>query len=220
MYITSELFGSDPRHTQYDSPNTTPSWSTMTDLPGNSGLGKRKRRADAEEGPSSSSQQRCSPSGRQLLRLHGTSPVSLDNNAPRPAASTTCFASERRPVKQLKRMNPKPSLPSRSSQLMDIDPGPPPLSPSANANADATAVPTALPTDLRPCHACKSAPKRRRDLENYSDCKRCAERTCYICTRQCSGVCGKLICQTCIVEVGEEGDSWCLDCYARHIINT
>lgn len=71
-------------------------------------------------------------------------------------------------------------------------------------------------SDLRSCHACNKAPKRKKDLENYLDCRRCEGRTCFICARQCVG-CDKAICKKCIVEVGEEGDAWCLDCYSRNI---
>ena len=110
---------------------------------------------------------------------------------------------DRRPVKQLKRVSPKASLVKSTSHLMDVDLDTPPQ-------------PSHAVSDLRSCHACQKAPKRKKDLENYMDCRRCEGRTCFICARQCVG-CTKAICKKCIVEVGEDGDAWCLDCYSRNI---
>jgi hypothetical protein len=159
-------------------------------------------------------QQRSSPSSRGFARLHTHSASSIESNRnltyPVFSASPLFPISERRPVKQVKRLSPKASLIKSTSHLMDVD-----LElPSSIPKADTHAHPV---TDLRSCHACRSAPKRRKDLENYLDCRRCDGRTCYICARQCFGGCGKAVCKKCIVEVGEEGDPWCLDCYARNL---
>jgi hypothetical protein len=159
---------------------------------------------------SCSHQQRTSPAGRRT-QAHGTSPFESNRDLPYSVCSPSpMYISERRPVKQMKRYSPKATLLKSTSHLMDVDLDLPP----SLSNADAHPQPI---TDLRPCHACKSAPKRRKDLENYLDCRRCVGRTCYICARQCFGGCGKAVCKKCIVEVGEEGDPWCLDCYARNI---
>lgn len=120
---------------------------------------------------------------------------------------------ERRPVKQIKRCPPKIGLVQTASHLMDVEVG---LSTHTQPHTQPSAAPP-IASDLRPCHACKLAPKRKRHLENYLDCKRCHERACYICARQCVGACGQAICKKCIVEVGHEGDSWCLDCYSNNI---
>jgi hypothetical protein len=159
-------------------------------------------------------QQRSSPSSRGFARLHTHSASSIESNRnltyPVFSASPLFPISERRPVKQVKRLSPKASLIKSTSHLMDVD-----LElPSSIPKADTHAHPV---TDLRSCHACRSAPKRRKDLENYLDCRRCDGRTCYICARQCFGGCGKAVCKKCIVEVGEEGDPWCLGCYARNL---
>jgi hypothetical protein len=108
-------------------------------------------------------------------------------------------------------MGPKITLVKSTSHLMDTDSDTMSTYPPLDVQH-----PPAV-SDLRSCHACQSAPKRKKDLENYMDCRRCDERTCYICARQCLGGCGKKICKKCIVEVGQEGDSWCLDCYSRQI---
>jgi hypothetical protein len=75
-------------------------------------------------------------------------------------------------------------------------------------------------SDLRACHVCHSAPKRKRDLENYLECQSCTERACYICARECSGGCQKQLCSKCCVEVGQEGDTYCLGCYQRTVNST
>ncbi|QRC97960.1 hypothetical protein JI435_165380 [Parastagonospora nodorum SN15] len=211
MYITSDLFGRSSSHNHGDhAPSTL--WNTMADPPHAAGLGKRKRHDAAEEGPSTCMHhQRASPASR---RSHAHSSSFGDSNRSHPyssySASSTYTASERRPVKQAKRLSPKATLVKSASHLMDIEPE----RPAILSRPDAHQHPV---TDLRPCHACKSAPRRKKDLENYLDCRRCDGRTCYICARQCFGACGKAVCNKCIVEVGENGDPWCLDCYSRNI---
>jgi hypothetical protein len=208
MYITSDLFGGALTHTRGDTATTY--WTAMPDSPHTASLGKRKRQ-EAEEGPSTCSHQpRSLPASRGPTRpqLHTIPGLDSNHNLPYSVYSTSPMLphSERRPVKQMKRFSPKATLVKSTSHLMDVEPE----LPKVNTHAHTV-------NDLRPCHACKSAPKRRRDLENYLDCRRCDGRTCYICARQCFGGCGKAICKKCIVEVGEEGDPWCLDCYARNI---
>lgn len=228
MYITSDLFGG---HTTGNRPDATTStfWNTMSDLPHSAGLGKRKRHETAEEGPNTCGgrpivrgnneadsqirymhQQRLSPTSRRS-HTHNTSLCDASRTYPYSGCpSSAMYNSDRRPVKQVKRLSPKASLIKSTSHLMDIEPELPASLSKPDAHQHVV-------TDLRPCHACKSAPKRRKDLENYLDCRRCDGRTCYICARQCFGGCGKAVCKKCIVEVGEEGTPWCLDCYARNI---
>ncbi|KAH9873961.1 hypothetical protein IAQ61_004588 [Plenodomus lingam] len=212
VYITSDLFGPDTSH-GHEQPSSSTHWSPMASsqhAPG--GLGKRKRQG-GEDGATGTygHQHRMHPLGRDSARsqCHSTPPFDTNRNLSYvvyPIAQQHSTA-ERRPVKQLKRINPKATaLVKSTSQLMDIEIAP------QGSNAQSHAA-----SDLRPCHACRSAPKRKRDLENYLDCNRCDERTCYICARQCVGGCGKAICKKCIVEVGKEADSWCLDCYARNL---
>jgi len=164
--------------------------------------------ADAVPHSLHSFQQR-SPTTKTVLKRHGGAPVterSPSRMYPVSMAASNYAASERRPAKQLRRLNSKIALVKSTSHLMDIEPDP---APSSDTNST---------SDLRPCHSCKTAPKRKRDLENYMECKRCVERACYICARECMG-CQKAICKKCIVEVGEEGDPWCLECYST-CINT
>lgn len=211
VYITSTLFGSNARHDRAASPTTVhaQAWNNMVDIQSTPSLGKRKRRAESDEDGlkfnSHSMQHRLSPAGKGILKLHGYA-TPLDNSTSRmyPVSAATYIASERRPAKQMRRINPKIALMKGTSHLMDVEPNP---APSLNTNSN---------SDLRPCHACKTAPKRKRDMENYMECKRCDERACYICARICVG-CEKAICKKCIVEVGEEGHSWCLDCYSERI---
>lgn len=40
---------------------------------------------------------------------------------------------------------------------------------------------------LSPCHICHRRPTTRSVLDAYADCELCAERTCYICLRECNG---------------------------------
>jgi hypothetical protein len=68
--------------------------------------------------------------------------------------------------------------------------------------------------NLAPCHICWRAPRLKKDLDGYTDCRRCRKRTCYICMRQCEVIdcrSGK-ICGSCCVELGVEGDVFCHDC--------
>lgn len=229
MYITSDLFGSTHSTTHGQA---TP-WSqrpTMTDSSQGGGLGKRKR-STADDTPSrygdlhdllakptltsyrNSHYHTLIPASRgsPSSRMHNNSTFdSRIQPCSHHLTSPTHTSSERRPVKQLKRLPPKSSLVKSTSHLMDID--------LELASSVPVAAPQTYPiSDLRPCHACQSAPRRKKDLENYLDCRRCDGRTCYICARQCFGGCGKAVCKKCIVEVGEEGDPWCLDCYARKI---
>ncbi|CAN9459406.1 unnamed protein product [Alternaria alternata] len=209
VYITSDLFGPNtPHERQYDdSPNY---WHAMAHQQHAAGLGKRKRMA-ADDGPQQNitRQHRPSPSrDSNRLHLHSTPPFDSNSNLPCSLFPSKQheYTSERRPVKQLKRLSPKAPLVKSTSHLMDVDFD---LPPTCQSQSHAV-------SDLRSCHACNKAPKRRKDLENYLDCRRCEGRTCFICARQCVG-CSKAICKKCIVEVGEKGDAWCLDCYSRNI---
>jgi len=197
VYITSDLFGPADTHNQYHN-----HWHTMMDPQQHApGLGKRKRQQDAEAANTSRGPR---PQHSPAFEHNTDRSYALYTSAPDHRAS------EHRPVKQIKRISPKLALVKSTSHLMDTDAG-------ASQPVGSTAPQTYSPafTDLRACHACKSAPKRKRDLENYMDCMRCEGRTCYICARQCLGGCGKKICKECTSEVGEEGDSWCLDCFQR-----
>jgi hypothetical protein len=232
MYITSDLFGGTPSHTRNDT-NIWNQCTVMADSTHTASLGKRKRlegedpssRYEASQhiephalangfGSSCIYQQKPSPASRGFARLHPHNNSACESSRtlsyPIYSAVPLYTPSERRPVKQIKRHSPKAALVKSTSHLMDIEYDLPPSIPKVETHSHA-------PSDLRPCHACKSAPKRKKDLENYLDCRRCDGRTCYICARQCFGGCGKAVCKKCIVEVGEEGDPWCLDCYARNI---
>lgn len=189
VYITSDLFGPVDTHSQ-----SHHHWHVMTDshhdIPG---LGKRKRSLD----------------GDATHNIRGTRPqhnTSFERNSDHKYSP---HAMDHRPVKQMKRLSPKIALVKSTSHLMDTD-----ITSPASAYTSVEVQPHAV-SDLRACHACKSAPKRKKELENYMDCNRCIGRTCYICARQCLGGCGKKICKECTAEVGQEGDSWCLDCLQR-----
>lgn len=188
VYITPDLFG--PLDTQ---PGPHHHWHIMADTPHDAaGLGKRKRMQDES----------AVDYGRGHHPQH--SPA-FDHNSGR-----SYLTADSRPMKQIKRISPKLALLKSSTPLMDTDAG---AAPPAHFKAGQVQPHTT--TDLRACHACKTAPKRKSDLENYMDCKRCMERTCYICARQCLGGCGRKICRECTAEVGQERDSWCLDCLQR-----
>jgi hypothetical protein len=139
-------------------------------------------------------------------------PANIDSRASWLQHGSHAFSRpERRPVKQIRRLNPKSTFVKSPSHLMDLDPDFP-LNVQA---AIPTPSPAASDSDLRPCHICHSAPKRRKDLENYLQCQKCEHRACYICARECSRGCRKQLCSKCCVEVGEEGDTWCLECYGK-----
>ena len=188
VYITPDLFGPvDTQSRPYHH------WHIMTETPHDAaGLGKRKRPQDGDAG-------NCSRGHRPQ---HAST---FDHNNER-----SYPAMEHRPMKQIKRSNPKLALIKSTSHPMDVDAG---AVPSPHFK-DGSVRPHAA-ADLRACHACKTAPKRKSDLENYMDCKRCVGRTCYICARQCLGGCGRKVCRECTAEVGQERDSWCLDCLQR-----
>lgn len=42
--------------------------------------------------------------------------------------------------------------------------------------------------DLSPCHICRRKPTLKHELEQFASCERCAERTCYVCIRECLGM--------------------------------
>ena len=224
VYITSGLFGHNPAYTQHPLPAATRAqpYSDTVNSQLMAGPGKRKRSGeDTTEGPSPKHISLCSaeldrlgsgghallsrsPTSEAFVRLH---PAAHGPNEYRTFSKTSAPPNfERRPVKQMKRTNPK--LAKTSSHLMDIEVDIPSSPPVQRAH-----IPTS--SDLRSCHACGTAPKRKRELENYMDCLKCEQRTCYICARQCSG-CQKDACKDCVVEVGEEGEPWCLTCY-QHI---
>lgn len=42
--------------------------------------------------------------------------------------------------------------------------------------------------DLNPCHICRRKPTVKSELDAFADCEGCANRTCYICIRECLGL--------------------------------
>ncbi|KAH7372363.1 hypothetical protein BKA66DRAFT_423131 [Pyrenochaeta sp. MPI-SDFR-AT-0127] len=232
VYITSDLFGLTTTHDREHTSMTT-LWPTMASSQHMAGLGKRKRH-DADEGPSMHDslpdpyerrmpdhisnkhqiQHWPPPSARESTRSHTLDPLPFERHNNLSYAlllpTTNKTLTDRRPPKQLKRLGSRAMLIKSTSHLMDVESDLPSMCQQSHSTAH-------VATDLRPCHACNLAPKRNRDLVNYLDCRRCDGRTCYICARECVQGCGGAICKKCIVEVGQEGDSWCLDCYSKHI---
>ncbi|KAF1932058.1 uncharacterized protein M421DRAFT_416783, partial [Didymella exigua CBS 183.55] len=187
VYITSDLFGPVDTHSQ-----SQHHWHIMTESHHDpASLGKRKRSLDGDATHNS-----------RAPRPQHTS--SFDRNIDH---TYSPHAMGPRPLKQIKRLSPMFAAVKSTSHLMDTENSTSPASGFTNIEVPSPAV-----NDLRACHACKSAPKRKKDLENYMDCKRCVGRTCYICARQCLGGCGRKVCRECTAEVGQERDSWCLDC--------
>ncbi|KAF4458494.1 hypothetical protein FALBO_14776 [Fusarium albosuccineum] len=45
----------------------------------------------------------------------------------------------------------------------------------------------AASTLLAPCHICHRKPTKKSDLDSFADCQCCAERTCFVCIRECQG---------------------------------
>ncbi|KAF1951826.1 hypothetical protein CC80DRAFT_480165 [Byssothecium circinans] len=208
VYITSELFDSGNTHGRSHSPCThTQGSDNMAET--HSTQAKRKRRVEDDDGTSPSKiAHRTSPAGRGSLRLLGHN-AALDSNSHRmyPVSATAAphATSERRPIKQMRRSNLK--LEKQPSRLMDIEPDP------AHSSSD-KAHRSNTSSDLRPCHVCNAAPKWKRELEEYMDCRRCEGRTCYICARQCFR-CGQALCRKCTAEDKNNGDTWCLECYSH-----
>ncbi|KAF2663055.1 hypothetical protein K491DRAFT_686211 [Lophiostoma macrostomum CBS 122681] len=239
MYITTDLFGFTNPDTRTNS-MTSHASHHMAETQASAGLGKRKRWLDAEEGTGTAYEemptsllrawadnadcgshntfQRTSPDGNRTYRIFQTQTHAASDHppwayrlSPNPMTYTM---TEGRPIKQAKRtvhVSRKTTLTKQASHLMDIESDtpleakiPPPIDHSAS--------------DLRPCHICHKAPKRRKDLENYLQCQACEHRACYVCSRSCSSNgCGKQLCSKCCVEVGEEGNTWCLGCYQRSV---
>ncbi|KAF2187818.1 hypothetical protein K469DRAFT_737936 [Zopfia rhizophila CBS 207.26] len=204
MYITSDLFASsDPLQGRGDSP-TTQNWNIMAETRQPMHLGKRKRRMDVEETLTTSPCFRqTSPASNKMFKYsanYNHSPADL----PYKAATGPMF--EARPLKQPRHGYPKKAtLVRSSSHLMDI----------VTESSSSTNTPST--NDLRPCHICHKAPMRKRELENYIECQGCGERACYVCARACAGGCYKKLCSTCCIEVGEDGDTWCGDCFSRYM---
>jgi hypothetical protein len=91
-----------------------------------------------------------------------------------------------------------------------------PKSPNKTSCITPIADAVQTPVLLTPCHICHKAPRLKKDLEAYADCRTCEERTCYICIRQCEVAnCGRKVCRQCCVEQGENGDVYCLDCLEK-----
>jgi hypothetical protein len=196
----------------------------MVDQAAQANLGKRKRTQDHadgfpinnnHEGPLHSSH--LSPSSKACRRSQSFSRPSPESNNSRtfkPLPPSTTNSTSGRPTKQPKRTSPNktPSaLRKHPSHLMDTD------LPRADDPTPASPPPPIAESDLRACHICHSAPKRKTDLENYLQCQVCTERACYICARECYGGCKKQVCSKCCVQVGEDWDTYCLSCYQRNI---
>jgi hypothetical protein len=90
-------------------------------------------------------------------------------------------------------------------------------SPISSQNTSHTDTKQTEKPNLAPCHICWRGPRLKKDLDSYTDCRRCKKRTCYICIRQCEVIdcrSGK-ICGSCCVEIGVDGDVFCHDCLSN-----
>lgn len=56
--------------------------------------------------------------------------------------------------------------------------------PAAAASSEIT-YSSSFKKDLSACHICHRKPQKRSDLDSYSNCEGCGNRTCYICIREC-----------------------------------
>ncbi|KAF2270364.1 hypothetical protein CC78DRAFT_563772 [Lojkania enalia] len=187
MYITSDLFDSGPDSRSSD-PHQAQLHSSTAELQPGSGTGKRKRRTDDDEPTitkygiildhmpltdanvplwfsNAYHQAHSSPNRTILLRQRHNYALSSHNQARHLQTQH-----ESRPVKQPRRLGPKKfALTKSPSHLMDIEP----------VELSSSSAEQSPNSDLRPCHACHKAPTRRKDLENYLECNRCAKRACY-----------------------------------------
>ncbi|PGH08040.1 hypothetical protein GX51_01481 [Blastomyces parvus] len=76
-----------------------------------------------------------------------------------------------------------PFLRTKSNAYNNNDDDSPSTSSISQANNKNTPHPS-----LSPCHICHRRPTTRSTLDAYADCDLCAERTCYICLRECMAV--------------------------------
>lgn len=220
MYITPDMFSSQSlRRSAPASAFPLPNHNhrtIMVDATGQASLGKRKRTQDLNDGISTSNHHdssvhspQLSPSSKTCRRPQSSPHISSETTHI-PLAASIINPTVGRPTKQYKRTCPnnKPltTLRKLPSHLMDTD-----------CNITPATPPPIAAADLRACHICHSAPKRKSDLENYLECQVCAERACYICARECYGGCKKQVCSKCCVQVGEDWDTYCLSCYQRNI---
>lgn len=228
MYITQELFGSPHSYSHFESSSAhihTRNIMTTDGSIDHQSLGKRKRRLEVTEGPNV----RPRHNEETALEDHtqgsqesyrSSSPSTTCGSRPplKPSPETTSSRlSDPRPTKQPRRIAPKKTLfQKQPSFLMDVeepnsvDSGIVPPHSSTLAS-----IPLQIPTsDLRPCHICQKAPKRKSDMDNYLSCSRCLGRACFICARNCVK-CHKDLCSGCCAEVGEEGDAWCVGCLQK-----
>ncbi|KAF3001547.1 hypothetical protein E8E13_009645 [Curvularia kusanoi] len=145
VFITSDLFGPVNPHAHPHLHHR----HNMAEAPHDAAnLGKRKRTQDGD--------------GANTSRAHRPQ----HSPALHPNSEQTYTTADYRPIKQIKRISPKLALVKSPSHLMDMDTdaGPAPPVHFNNGPVQPHAV-----TDLRACHACKTAPKRKSDLENYMD---------------------------------------------------
>lgn len=188
MFFTADFYPPYGFYTSETTPSHLPNtWTAMPESEPTTGpLGKRKRQRDIED----------------EHIPHSDAVTAAQQHARLPPYKSQLRS---RPIKQT-RLSPK--LQKLPSHLMEHEIG----LPESKLAAPGLHLQRTAEIDLRPCHICHSAPKRRRELENYLQCQACDKRACYICARQCSGKCGKQLCSKCCAEVGEEGATFCFGC--------
>jgi len=207
MFITSELF-------QARSPNQDVcSHGWMDDAPSTSVLGKRRRNGDDEPKNMSRSISRKirSPQALRTTRSSHTDAGINIPGAPIDDSHTAIGLDVHKTEAAIMQRDDSPPIKSRRSIMIAKKSSKPVMS-SSQPTSDSVIHRTPL---LTPCHICHFAPRLKTDLQNYAGCGRCAERTCYICIRQCQAGCGhRKICRDCCTEEGKHGDVRCLDCLA------
>jgi len=119
---------------------------------------------------------------------------------PYPQPFTRVLKSIKRQRLDRTQSSPLPFSPSKSSYLQSHAPN----SPLQHSNAQPslsllshhdhptlahppTTKPKSSPRDLNPCHVCKRRPTLLSELDQYTNCEGCGERTCWICVRECEG---------------------------------
>jgi hypothetical protein len=223
MYIPSNLFSHDSLDNS-DAHSTTMSITKEKPIP-REVLGKRKRKIDNSDGSrhigcvgatftphilrlTGYNRQRCNFHTTQMhtrLSYHPSSTTalqSLDTESQAWIARPRTHDHDQ--VEGPAKLRRKMMLPkSQRMALSEITP-----------TEETSPSPVAKEIALQPCHICHKKPKQKTDLDSYTTCKKCGERTCYICIRECQGGCNdKTICSSCCVEYGEDGTVACFDCY-------
>ncbi|KAK4170265.1 hypothetical protein QBC43DRAFT_282865 [Cladorrhinum sp. PSN259] len=124
-----------------------------------------------------------------LFNHQYTSPLAARKLMPLPFSKKQRTSVERdvEPGMDGEAMQRSPSTSPRQRSRSLADQPPTKHRPELPSRSTGTGAPPTTARLMSRCHICFRKPSKKSDLDSFADCQGCAQRTCYVCMRECLG---------------------------------